>query len=349
VTTAPVFYALTVPGVEGLASLELKRAGATPLETLGRFDKRESLIRFTVPDAASLLGLGLAEDLFLVLLDAPTPPIRTAPKKLAGLLEREALDRAMLVHHSMRPKERGRSFKVVARMAGQQPFLREDVEMAFGRAVAGLLPHWVGTREEAALEVWAHVIGERTIVGLRLTGDEFGQRTYKRAHLPASLKPTVARALVALSEPRYEDVFLDPMCGAGTILGERVAWGRVKLILGGDVDNAAVDASRDNVRRGASLLQWDATRLPIAGASVDVVVTNPPYGRQHDAEAGLDRLYARSTREIARVLRPGGRCVILTGEADVLKRALPPSLSVKARHRMLLRGLVVVAFVLVKT
>jgi ubiquinone/menaquinone biosynthesis C-methylase UbiE len=53
-------------------------------------------------------------------------------------------------------------------------------------------------------------------------------------------------------------------------------------------------------------------------------------------------------REASRVLRPGGRAVVLTGEADALRAALPSSMRVRARHRMLLRGLPVTAFVLVR-
>ena len=78
------------------------------------------------------------------------------------------------------------------------------------------------------------------------------------------------------------------------------------------------------------------------------MITNPPYGRQHEAANGLDRLYARSLREAARVLKLGGRCVVLTGEPQVLSRALPTTLRVRAKRRLLLRGLPVVAFVLVR-
>jgi 23S rRNA G2445 N2-methylase RlmL len=78
------------------------------------------------------------------------------------------------------------------------------------------------------------------------------------------------------------------------------------------------------------------------------MICNPPYGRRHGEIRGLDRLYARATREMARVLRADGRCVLLTSEPDVLFRALPPALRIVTKRRILLRGLPVVAFVMVR-
>ena len=344
----PVYYALVVPGLEALAAAELTDAGATVRDTISRIDKRDSIITFNAPDLAAVLRCGLLEDVFQVVIDAPTPPARGAPKILARTLERAPLERALLAHNAVRPKTRARTFKVVTRVAGKQPFHREDIEAPFIAAIGALLPRWTPSGGVAAIELWVHVVGERTVAGLRLSGDELAQRRYKRAHLPASLKPTVARALVVLSEPQAGDVCLDPMAGAGTILRERAEAERAALILGGDLDAAAVEAARANAGKQAALARWDATRLPLSQACVDVVITNPPYGRRMGTVAGLDRLYARSLREIARVLRPGGRCVLLTGEAAVLMRAMPPTLRVISKHRMLLRGLAVTAFVMVR-
>ena len=343
-----VYYALVVPGLESLASAELTEAGATVRETISRIDKRDGIIVFNAPDLTPVLRCGLLEDVFQIIFDAPTPAARGAPKILARALERASLERALLAHNSFRPKTKARTYKIVARVAGKHPFHRDDIDAPFIAAIGGLLPRWTASGVVAAIEVWVHVVGERTLVGLRLSGDEMAQRRYKRAHLPASLKPTVARALVMLSEPRADDVCLDPMAGAGTILRERAEAERTSLLLGGDMDRDALKAARTNAGKQATLSRWDATRLPLSQASVDIVITNPPYGRQMGSMAGLDRLYARSLREIARVLRPGGRCVWLTGEAAVLMRAMPPALQVLSKHRMLLRGLSVTAFVMVR-
>src|SRR5206468_7807449 len=145
----------------------------------------------------------------------------------------------------------------------------------------------------------------------------------KRAHTPASLKPTVAAALVELSAPAARDVFIDAMCGAGTILRERADAGSAGRIIGGDIDAEAIAAARENVGRVPQVALWDAQRLPLRTASVDAVVTNPPYGRRHGASDGIDRLYRSAMRETERVLRRGGRCVVLSGAPSELLHALP--------------------------
>ncbi len=60
------------------------------------------------------------------------------------------------------------------------------------------------------------------------------------------------------------------------------------------------------------LQRWDARRLPLASGSVPMLATNPPWGRKVGIEAMMSRFYARLGAEVARVLAPGGRAVVLT-------------------------------------
>jgi 23S rRNA G2445 N2-methylase RlmL len=188
-----------VPGLEALAAEELASYGARVTETLSRFDRRESVVIFESTDIRRALRSRLPEDIFRVVLDTATPRARNVPAAIARGLEKRAVDAALLEHHALTPRRGGRSYRTVVRVAGRQAFRREALDTAVVRAVGVLLPHWVATRQSASVEVWVHVIGARTIAGIRLTPDEFAQRRYKRAHLPASLKPTVARALVLWS------------------------------------------------------------------------------------------------------------------------------------------------------
>jgi 23S rRNA G2445 N2-methylase RlmL len=349
------YYALVVPGLEEIAAAELRSAGARVVVVLSRIDKRDGMVLFDAPDLSRVMSCGTIEDVYAVVLDAPTGGGRGAPGRLARSLERGLLERALSAHHALRPGKRGRSYRVVARVAGAHPFRREEVEAAFAKRLDALLGKWVPAREGAALELWVHVVGERTIAGVRLSDDTLAGRRYKRAHVPASLKPTVARALAIMAEVRAGDVVVDPMCGAGTVVREAAEQQRAHSkgqssgsCVGGDVDAAAIEAARVNVGRAGELAVWDARRLPLRDGCVDIVISNPPYGRQHEAVAGLGKLYRAAMREAARVLRPGGRCVVLTGEPSTLLEALPKALRVRSKRRLLLRGLPVMAVVMVR-
>jgi 23S rRNA G2445 N2-methylase RlmL len=153
-------------------------------------------------------------------------------------------------------------------------------------------------------------------------------RTYKQEHLPASLRPTVAAAMVRLLEARSGQLVVDPMCGAGTILGEQLVLGRHHReararILGADRNLAALWTAEANLRGlgPSSLLCWDARRLPLATESVDRLVSNPPFGKQLGRPQEIEPLYQRMAVEYNRVLRPQGRAVLLAADFRALKEA----------------------------
>ena len=54
--------------------------------------------------------------------------------------------------------------------------------------------------------------------------------------------------------------------------------------------------------------------MPLADGSADKIVCNMPWGRRVGSHRGNRRLYPKFLREAARVLRPGGRAVLLTQE-----------------------------------
>src|SRR5262249_32855534 len=159
---------------------------------------------------------------------------------------------------------------------------------ALAQGLSGKLPaSWRHADENAAVEVWLTIHGATALCGLRLSDRTMRHRAYKMEHLPASLRPTVAAAMVRLAEPKPNQVILDPMCGAGTILAEVFeASGRRRedgvQVWGGDIDAAALRAAGANLRRlGAALLaRWDAVRLPLSNQSADHLISNPPFGKQ---------------------------------------------------------------------
>jgi len=213
-------------------------------------------------------------------------------------------------------------FKVVARMVGEHDFRRTDFMRAVETGVVENGDHnWRPDDDTSEVEFWATMLRDEFILAMRLSDDTMRIRDYKVAHRPGSLRPSVAAALAMLSNPAPNDVFLDPLCGTGTVLIERAHCGRYGLLLGGDSDRDTLDAARENIGpryKPIELKQWDAVALPLEDASVDKLVSNLPWGMKHGSHADNRRLYPRLIAEFRRVLKPGGTMVLLSAEMRLM-------------------------------
>lgn len=94
-------------------------------------------------------------------------------------------------------------------------------------------------------------------------------------------------------------VMVEICCGRGEAL--HMFAGRYGLGIGIDVSEAMLNAAASDLGRPVTLLQADATRLPLAEASVDTVVMLGGIHHVNDRRA----LFA----EIRRVLKPGGHFI----------------------------------------
>ncbi|MGC4106610.1 MAG: methyltransferase domain-containing protein [Thermomicrobiales bacterium] len=352
-----VFMGHVVPGLERLAARELtdELDGAEMIETLKQFDERTSLLLFSYGgDTADLLELTLFEDVFVLVVDrAGIGGERAALKTVASLIASPALDEAFRIANPILPGNRRKpTYRAIARMSGEHAYRRTDLRATVEKAVAGRHPDWALT-DPARIEVWTQLVGDRLVSGVRLSDESMRQRTYKLANLPASLKPTVARAMAVLTKPKDDDVFLDPMCGGGTILIERAHAGRYARLEGGDIEHAAVQASLENIGtryKPIEVQEWDARSLPFADGEISAIACNLPFGKQIGTREGNQKLYPKLLDEWTRVLKPGGRMVLLTSEGRLL-RALAkdrPGLVWEQNLHVVVRGLPAEIFVLLR-
>jgi len=136
----------------------------------------------------------------------------------------------------------------------------------------------------------------RAVRGYRGDGGETSRR---------ALPVCDARLLVNLALPPGGTRLLDPFAGAGGVVREAMAAGcRVASV---DVDPML---RHGLAGLGARHCVADAARLPFGAARFDAVATEPPY-HPEALPAVLGGL-----REIARVLRPGGRAAMLCAAAQ---------------------------------
>ncbi len=145
----------------------------------------------------------------------------------------------------------------------------------------------------------------------------------RRGELPRS----TCRLLAELTEPRSDDVFLDPFCGYGGIALERALAGPYRFVFASDLDPekiAAVKAalsSRLLERRRKTIFPKTRDALdPSAFESgfVTAMATDPPWGLYGDGPGAEEAAELRRAFlvEAARLLAPEGRLVLLTARGN---------------------------------
>ena len=311
-------------------------SAATDFETHRVADWDITRFRFTgAPEA--LIKLGTVEDVFYSLAMQPLEGSKEDLEKLRAVIRPEWVNEGLSPFWTCSPRRRVKSrltYRVVvqARDAAWRNYRRGDVQRAVARAIKDGFPKWRRVEEDADVEFWAQLVGKNALVGLRLSDASMRHRTYKSVNIPGSLRPTIARAAVLLAEVADGDAFLDPMCGAGTILIERALAGRHRLLLGGDIDSTAVGGTIENFggrHKPWRIALWDAGYLPLAAGSIDKVVCNLPWDRRFPTgPAGIKKLYRYVLREVSRAMKPGARGVFLTKRTDVFREALPKELKI---------------------
>lgn len=327
----PALYAMVQPGLESVAADEITRdlGGEVKKSSRGVVVFRLDAI---TPD---VLRLRTTEDVFLLAWGSDTLTYRPPDLKnfRTWTTSRADWQRLFRIHHHVRPRTKGKpTYRLVCQMQGEHGYKRYDARDALALGLGGKIPPgWVPADENAWVEVWLTIRGKTAVCGVRLSDRDMRHRTYKTEHVLASLRPTVAAAMVRLAGASPGMVVLDPMCGAGTILAEVIELSKRRkagmvTVIGGDIDPNAVFVTGENLHAvgPAHLARWDARALPLASECVDRIVSNPPFGKQLSTPEQIGPLYQAAAKEWNRVLRPGGRAVLVVSEQEELDAAVKP-------------------------
>jgi 23S rRNA G2445 N2-methylase RlmL len=318
-----------MPGVEAITWLEVRQKlpGSSFVENLFAREKNGILLFEYAGDPQDVFELRTVEDVFLLVihrdrLSRDWKDLRWLAESIEakGILE-APLNRVVKEFHYRTPT----TFRVVARKEGQHNYRRLDIEQTALHTIHNAYAHKLKFKDEdAQIEIWVNVLGSQLLCGLRLTDREMRHRSYKVQHLPASLRPSVAAAMVFLTEPAEGDVFLEPMCGAGTIVSERIIAGPCKRLLAGDIAKPALEASRHNIPDASNtiLARWDAARLPVADAAINKAAVNLPFGKKVGSARVIQQLYPNFFQEMSRVLSDQGLLVVLSSEYDLVRTSL---------------------------
>ncbi len=167
------------------------------------------------------------------------------------------------------------------------------------------------------------------------------------------LPPKLARLMINLAGADKQELLIDPFCGSGTILSEALLAGFTK-IWGSDISQKAIGDAQNNLAwlkrhynldfasdsaietHGNASLQnvqlkiCDVTKLSsvIKPNSIGAVVTEPYLGPQQagklepkEAAKNLSNLYSETLKQLARILKPGGR-IVMAWPVFILRKAV---------------------------
>ncbi|MBN2101216.1 methyltransferase [Candidatus Dojkabacteria bacterium] len=328
------YYVTTFPGISQVTRLEISdKNPSAKIVNQFRIENNDILTLDGI-FPKDLTQLRTVEDFFfnlgIIHLDGNKSDLVSVSEFLS---KNNMIDPALSVHRELAGGKKGAlktkfRFIVQAKDAKWRKYRRVDIQNAAEKAILKRYNGWRLVKDSAHVEFWIQQSGPNLIFGLRLSDRTVRHREYKKVNIEGSLRPTIAATLVYLSGVDKNDIFLDPMCGAGTILAERMIAGSYREILGGDIDESAVEAAKVNLSRLKSnailpnIKMWDATNLPLDDESVTKIVTNPPWGRRVGSDDEVAHLYPAFIKEVERVMVSGGRCVILSGKWDEIKKYL---------------------------
>jgi ubiquinone/menaquinone biosynthesis C-methylase UbiE len=300
-------------GLERFAQAEIvERLGARPFVA----SERAGTLRFRYSGDLRLL-LDLRSVIAIYFVRRFAVP---RPRALLGHEHFEALLRLIATARSLAPPESYRTLHLSAAGAESSVLNRLKFELCERTGLA-LAP------EEGDLLLRlrraAGTLGWEVLV--RLSPRPLATRPWRVCNMPGALNATLAHCMIRLCEPTTDDLLVNLACGSGTLLVERLALGRVRSALGCDIDPMALDCARANLHaagcdRLVRLELWDAGRLPLADASVNMICADLPFGQLVGSHRQNEALYPQIFAEATRIAASGARMVLLTHEVRLLER-----------------------------
>jgi len=217
------------------------------------------------------------------------------------------------------------------RTGNNHKFKSTEVQAAVGGRVHDMF-NWTVSCKNYDLEFVINCDVVQVYCCITLTNKRLYHRTVTELG-PCTLRPTIAAGLVLLAQPRPGDVILDPMCGGGTVSLEGCQMGD-QFHIGAEIHDLAVSRCRENysqltqrnslpARPAADFLQWDCLLPCLRDNSVDVIVTDLPFGKRSGSKADNRVLYPAMLTAMARVVRPDtGRAVLLTQDKNSMIKSI---------------------------
>ncbi|KAJ7316959.1 hypothetical protein JRQ81_003121 [Phrynocephalus forsythii] len=234
-------------------------------------------------------------------------------------------------------KDEPLKFRVTCNRAGDNhSFKSNEAARDFGGAVQDFF-QWKADMTNFDVEVLLNIHNNEVVVGIALTEESLHRRNITHFG-PTTLRSTLAYGMLRFCDPQPADIIIDPMCGTGAIPIEGAAEWPNCYHLAGDNHSLAVKRTANNISsilkqiqnkegtcpsKPIDCIQWDSCNLPLRTGSVDVVVTDMPFGKRIGSKKKNWDLYPACLMEMGRICKPRtGRAVLLTQDRKCFLKAL---------------------------
>lgn len=179
---------------------------------------------------------------------------------------------------------------------------------------------------------------------------------YRETDVGASINPVLASAIVRLAPPSENGTVIDPTCGSGTLLAERMMFGGEETGLGIDISGRAEQSFAANMIHLSKSIKprfksGDACD-PENWTPCNTVVSNLPFGlRVKPSRTELSDLYYGVAKNASRYLQKDGKIIVTSSYKSLLLEALESqreSLEILARYKAEMGGIVYQIFIVKK-
>lgn len=162
---------------------------------------------------------------------------------------------------------------------------------------------------------------------VRLTPRPLSARAYRVCNRAGGLSAALAAVTNDLTRMRPQDRYLNAMCGSGTLAIERALAARAQTLSAIDIDETALNCAAENIAAAGlseqiTLAQADATALPFAPESFNVITADVPWGDAVGTHANNSENYPKLLKEFARVATQDARLAFITHELKLFEKLI---------------------------
>lgn len=152
----------------------------------------------------------------------------------------------------------------------------------------------------------------------RLSPRPLSTRAWRIENMPGAVNATIASAMVSLTNPQATDTYINVMCGSGTLLIERMQFGKPKKMVGVDNNKESLAAAAANIQaagftKDIELQKMDVIALTtIPDASFNKLVADVPWGQLIGTHTENSELYPALLCEAGRIAEAYADFIVLT-------------------------------------